>query len=157
MRGDSSPSRFATCSWLRDFDLDLLVSHLDLTVDDQGRESRHEIGALALSTIDERVLGALLLEVILLLGAPRARVRAVHGHAWTARGAVLLWRHKLRLLATGLGDVVALGAEPPLVHVKGEHTDDNCECHAHNNRITIHLYCTLGKKKSGRWRAWRPC
>ena len=129
-----------------------MVAHLDLTVDDQGRESRDEVGALALSTIHERVLGALLRKVILLLGAPRARVRAVHGHAWTARGAVLLWRHKLRLLAAGLGDVVALGSEPPLVHVKGENADDHGECDTHNNRITIHLYCTIGKKKSGRWR-----
>ena len=54
--------------------LNLLVAHLDLTVDHEGWESTHEVGALALSTIHERVLGALLLEVILLLGAPRAAV-----------------------------------------------------------------------------------
>jgi len=84
-------------------DLNLLVAHLDLAVNDQGRETRDEVGALALSTVDERVLGALLLEVILLLGAPRARVRAVHGHACTARGLVLLWGHKLG--RTGVGDV----------------------------------------------------
>ena len=54
--------------------LNLLVAHLDLTVDHEGWESGHEIGALALSTIHERVLGALLREVILLLGAPRAAV-----------------------------------------------------------------------------------
>ena len=133
--------------------LDLLIPHLDLTVDDQGRETRDEVGALALSTIHERVLGSLLLEVILLLGAPRAGIRAVHGHAWTARGAVLLWGHKLRLFgAAGLGDVAALGAQPPLVDVKGENADDHSECDTHNNRITIHFYCTLGKKKTGRWR-----
>ncbi len=86
--------------------LNFLVSHLDLTVDDEGRESRDEVGALALSTVHERVLGALLLEVILLLGAPWAGIRAVHGDAWTARGAVLLWRHKLSLLGrAGLRDV----------------------------------------------------
>ena len=136
--------------------LNLLVPHLDLTVDHEGWETRDEVGTLALSTIHERVLGALLLEVILLLGAPRARVRAVHGHTWTARGLVLLWRHKLSLLGhAGVGDVVALGAQPPLVHVKGENADDDSECDTHNNRITIHLYCTIGKKKSERWRGSR--
>ena len=66
--------RCAAVKSLRDFDLNLLVAHLDLTVNHEGRESRDEVGALALSTIHERVLGALLLEVILLLGAPRAAV-----------------------------------------------------------------------------------
>jgi hypothetical protein len=126
---------------LRDFDLDLLVSHLDLSVNHEGRETRDEVGALALITVHEGVLGALFGEVVLLLGAPRARVRSVHGHAWAARGFVLLWRHKLS--RTGLGDVAALGAQPPLVHVKGENADDDCECDTHNNRITIHFYCTL--------------
>ena len=124
--------------------LNLLVPHLDLAIDDEGRESGDEVGALALSTIHEGVLGALLREVILLLGAPRARVRTIHGHAWAAWGLVLLWRHKLS--RTGLGDVVALGSQPPLVDVKGENADDDCECDTHNNRIAIHLYCTYGKR-----------
>ena len=54
--------------------LDFLVPNLDLTVNHEGWETRDEIWATALSTIHERVLGSLLLEVILLLGAPRARV-----------------------------------------------------------------------------------
>ena len=133
--------------------LNLLVAHLDITVDHECRETRHEVGALALSTIHEGVLCALLSEVILLLGAPRARVRAVHGHSWTAWGLVLLWGHKLSLLGhAGVWHVVALGAQPPLVYVKGENADDDSECDTHNNRITIHIYCTLGKKNSGRWR-----
>jgi len=137
---------------LRDsLDLNLLVAHLDFTVNHQGWETRDEIGALTLSTIHERVLGALLLEVILLLGAPRARVRAVHGHTWTARGLVLLWGHELSLAShAGVWDVVALCPQPPLVHVKGENTDDHGECDTHNNIITIHIYCTLGKKNSRR-------
>ena len=120
--------------------LDFLITNLDLTVDHEGREAGDEVGALALITIHERVLGALLSEVILLLGAPRARVRSVHGHAWTAWGLVLLWRHKLSLTShAGVWHVAALGAEPPLVHVKGENADDHSECDTHNNRITIHL------------------
>ena len=122
--------------------LDFLISHLDLTVNHEGWETRDEVGATALSTIHERVLHAFLLEVILLLGAPWARVRAVHGHAWTARGLVLLWRHKLifSLLGhAGVWHVRALGAQPPLVDVKCEHTDDHSECDTHNDGITIHL------------------
>ena len=126
--------------------LNFLISHLDLTVDNQGWKAGDEVGALALSTIHERVLGALLLEVILLLGTPWARIRAVHGHAWTARGAVLFWGHELRLFAAGLGHVRALGAQPPLVDVKAEHAEDDGECDTHNNRITIHFYCTLRKR-----------
>ena len=91
--------------------LDLLVAHLDLTVDDEGWEARDEVGTLALSTVHKRVLCALLLEVVLLLCAPWARVGAVHGHTCTTRGLVLIWRHKLSLLGhAGVGDVVALGA-----------------------------------------------
>jgi hypothetical protein len=136
--------------------LDFLVPHLDLTVDHEGWEAADEVGATALSTVHEGVLCALLLEVILLLGAPRARVRSVHSHTWATRGLVLLWRHKLifSLLGhAGVWHVCALGAQPPLVDVKCEHTDDQSECDTHNDGITIHLYCTLGKKKSGRWRA----
>ena len=135
---------------LRDFDLNLLVPHLDVTVNHEGWEARDKVGALALSTVHEGVLCALLLEVVLLLGAPRARVRAVHGHAWTAWGLVLLWWHHLSLAShAGVGDVVALGAQPPLVDVKGENADDHSECDTHNNRIAIHpygLYCTIGKR-----------
>lgn len=54
--------------------LDFLITNLDLAVDDEGWEAGDEVGALALSTVDEGILGALLLEVILLLGAPRARI-----------------------------------------------------------------------------------
>ena len=129
--------------------LNLLISHLDLTVDHEGWEAADEVGATALSTIHEGVLHALLLEIVLLLGAPRARVRAVHSHTLAARGLVLLWRHKLIfsfLGHAGVRDVVALGAQPPLVDVKGENADDHGERHAHNDGITIHLYCTLGKK-----------
>jgi len=124
--------------------LNLLISHLDLTVDHEGWEATDEVGATALSTVHEGVLHALLLEVILLLGAPRARVRAVHSHTWATRGLVLLWRHKLSLLGhAGVGDVVALGAQPPLVDVKCEYADDHSKCDTHNDGITIHLYCTL--------------
>ena len=120
--------------------LNLLVAHLNLTVNHEGWETADKVGTLALITIHECVLGALLREVVLLLGAPRARVRAIHRHTWTAWGLVLLWWHKLSLLChTGVGHVVALGAQPPLVDVKGENADDHSKCHAHNNRITIHL------------------
>ena len=122
--------------------LNLLVSHLDLTVNHEGWEAADEVGALALSTIHERVLCALLLEVILLLGAPRARVRAVHSHAWTSRRVVLCWGHKIIfsfLGHAGVGHVRALGAQPPLVHIKGENADDHSECDTHNDGITIHL------------------
>ena len=54
--------------------LDLLVTNLNLTVNHEGRKARDKVGALALSTVHERVLCALLGEVILLLGAPGARV-----------------------------------------------------------------------------------
>lgn len=75
--------------------LNLLVPHLDLTVDDEGRETGYEVGALALSTVHKRVLGTLLLEVILLLRAPWARIRAIHGHAWALGWLVCLrcWKH----------------------------------------------------------------
>ena len=138
---------------LRDFDLNLLVAHLDVTVNHEGWEARDKVGALALSTVHERVLCALLLEVVLLLGAPWARVGSVHGHAWTARGLVLLWWHHLSLAShAGLGHICALGAQPPLVHVKGENADDHCKCNTHNDGITIHVYCTLGKKNLRWWR-----
>ncbi len=54
--------------------LDLLVTNLDITVDHEGWEAADKVGALALSTVHERVLCALLSEVFLLLGAPGARV-----------------------------------------------------------------------------------
>lgn len=124
-----------------------MIPNLDITVNHQGWETRDEVGALALVTIHERVLGALLCEVVLLLSAPRARVRTVHRHTWTARGAVLLWRHKLRLLGrAGLGNIVALGAQPPLVDVKAQNAEDNSECDTHDDGIAIHIYCTLGKR-----------
>ena len=133
--------------------LDLLIAHLDLAIHYQRWEARDKVGALTLSTVDERVLGALLLEVILLLCAPRARVAAVHGHTWTLGRLVLFGWHKLSLLGhAGVGDVGALGAQPPLVDVKGENADDHSECDTHDDGIAIHFYCTLGKKKSGWWR-----
>ena len=66
--------RCAAVKSLRDFDLNLLVAHLDVTVNHDGWEAGDKVGALALSTVHERVLCALLLEVVLLLGAPWARV-----------------------------------------------------------------------------------
>ena len=132
---------------------DLLVAHLDFAVYHKSWEARDKVGALTLSTVDERVLGALLLEVILLLGAPRARVAAVHGYTWTLGRLVLLGWHKLSLLGhAGVGDVGALGAQPPLVDVKGENADNHSECDTHDDGIAIHFYCTFGKKKSRRWR-----
>ena len=133
--------------------LDLLVTHLDLTIDDQCWEAADEIGALALSTVHERVLFALGGEVLLLLGAPRARIGAVHRNAWALRRTVLCWRHKLGLMGhAGIRDVVALGTQPPLVHVKAQNTDDDGECHAHDDRIAIHIYWYRVKKILQRWR-----
>ena len=54
--------------------LNLLVAHLDLTVNHESWEAADEVGATALSTVHERVLCAFLLEVLFLLGAPRTRV-----------------------------------------------------------------------------------
>ena len=52
--------------------LDFLVTHLDLTVDDESWEARDKVGALTLITVDERIVHVLLLQVVLLLGAPWA-------------------------------------------------------------------------------------
>ena len=133
--------------------LNLLVTHLDLAVYHKSWEARDKVGALTLSTVHERVLCALLLEVVLLLCAPRARVAAVHGDAWTLGRLVLLGWHKLSLLGhAGVGDVGALGAQPPLVDVKGENTDDHSECDTHDDGIAIHIYFRTGKEiaNSGR-------
>ena len=138
--------------------LNLLVTHLDLAIHYESWEARDKVGALTLITVDERIVHVLLLEVVLLLGAPRTRVAAVHGDTWTLGRLVLLGWHKLSLLGhAGVGDVGALGAQPPLVDVKGENTDDHSECDTHDDGITIHIYCTFGKKKSGWWRGSREC
>ena len=137
--------------------LDLLVSHLNFTVDDEGWEPRYKVGALPLSTVNERVVHVLLLQVILLLGAPWARVGAVHGdtsalwwlvHGWCCWQTARVW-------STWVGDVRALGAQPPLVNVKAENTDDDSECHAHNDGVTIHIYLYTGKENLQRCRI--PC
>lgn len=123
---------------------DLLVTHLDLAVHHKSWETADKVGALTLCTVDERVVHVLLLQVVLLLGAPRARIAAVHCDAWTLGRGVHWWRSWQTACVWGawVGDIRALGAQPPLVDVKAKNADDDGECHAHNNRITIHIYCT---------------
>jgi len=95
------------------FVLDLLVTRLDFAVDDECWISRDKVGALALCTVHKGVLNLLLLEVVLLLCAPWARVRAVHGNSWSLGRLVHWWRWRSRL-STRLRRVGALGALPPL-------------------------------------------